>query len=128
MGNPRCRAALFITSLLDHFSKKRKECCMTHLFFFYINTFWFAQNSSNTPNSESPIYSHSGDLQDLKILLLIGNVRHASTEPQFLKTVTAYKMKLLHLKMVLVSSLKASIQTLNKLHQVKLPKMNDRLL
>lgn len=53
----------------------------------------------------------------------------SGTEPQFLKTVTACKMKLLlNLKMVLVSGLKESIQTLNKLHQVKLLKINDRWL
>lgn len=87
MGNSRGRVALFITSFLDHFSKKRKECCMTHLFFLvHLTLLGLHRNSSNTPKSDSPIYSHSGDLQDVQILLLSGNVRHTSTEPQFLKT------------------------------------------
>jgi len=59
-------------------------------FFFDLTFFDLHRNSSNIPKPESPICSHSADLQAVKLQLLSGNVRHASTEPQFLKPQLQY--------------------------------------
>lgn len=89
-GNSGDRVALFITLILDHISKRGKCVVWLTSFFLDLTFFGLCRNSSNIPKAESPICSHSGYLQRLKRLLLSGNVRHTSAEPQLLKTRLQY--------------------------------------
>ena len=105
--------------------QKRKECCMTYLFSSRLNVFWFAQKQFKYPKTWiSHLFSLSW-LAGCEVTVAQWKCQacqHWTTVSE--ASVAVYKPELLPLNILLVPSFKKPVQTLNKLHQVKLLKMD----